>query len=130
MIWCVQALPLAQTVFKVEADSLHLTLVGRFVYDVMHFVTEAREIASVLSAPSLPKAPQEPPADSYRPITEVCSLVGSHHGPMGLLQPDVRTLLWMLSFTWLLCICRSVPPGIALYATPSLLSFHESRSRV
>ena len=69
----MQAVPLAQTVFKVEADSLHLTLVGRFVYDVMHFVTEAREIASVLSTPSpaaVPDTPQQP-ADSYRPITEV-----------------------------------------------------------
>ncbi|KAL0042783.1 hypothetical protein WJX79_011021 [Trebouxia sp. C0005] len=69
----IKAVPLAQTVFKVEADSLHLTLVGRFVYDVMHFVTEAREIASVLSTPSpaaLPDTLQQP-ADSYRPITEV-----------------------------------------------------------
>ncbi len=68
-----QAVPLAQTVFKVEADSLHLTLVGRFVYDVMHFVTEAREIASVLSTPSPAAVPatQQQPADSYRPITEV-----------------------------------------------------------
>ena len=69
----IQAVPLAQTVFKVEADSLHLTLVGRFVYDVMHFVTEAREIASVLSTPSPAAVPdtQKQPADSYRPITEV-----------------------------------------------------------
>ncbi|DBA93880.1 TPA: hypothetical protein ACH3X3_013925 [Trebouxia sp. C0006] len=69
----IKAVPLAQTVFKVEADSLHLTLVGRFVYDVMHFVTEAREIASVLSTPSPAAVPdtQQQPADSYRPITEV-----------------------------------------------------------
>ena len=70
----MQAVPLAQTVFKVEADSLHLTLVGRFLYDIMHFVTEAKEIASVLSAPSPPAASggqPEQPADSYRPITEV-----------------------------------------------------------
>ncbi len=69
----MQAVPLAQTVFKVEADSLHLTLVGRFVYDVMHFVTEAREIASVLSTPSPAAVPdtQQQHADSYRPITEV-----------------------------------------------------------
>lgn len=70
----VQAAPLAQTVFKIEADSLHLTLVGRFLYDIMHFVTEAKEIASVLSAPSPPAASggqPEQPADSYRPITEV-----------------------------------------------------------
>ena len=72
----VQAIPLAQTVFKIEADSLHLTLVGRFVYDIMHFVTEAREIASVLSAPGPPAASDgqpDQPADSYRPITEVKS---------------------------------------------------------
>ncbi len=70
----MQTVPLAQTVFKVEADSLHLTLVGRFVYDIMHFVTEAKEIASVLSAPNSTAAPapkQLQPADSYRPITEV-----------------------------------------------------------
>ena len=69
----MQAVPLAQTVFKVEADSLHLTLVGRFVYDVMHFVSEAREIASVLSTPSPAAVPdtQQQAADSYRPITEV-----------------------------------------------------------
>jgi hypothetical protein len=69
----MQAVPLAQTVFKVEADSLHLTLVGRFVYDVMHFVTEAREIASVLSTPSPAAVPDtlQQHADSYRPITEV-----------------------------------------------------------
>ena len=70
----MQATPLAQTVFKIEADSLHLTLVGRFLYDIMHFVTEAKEIASVLSAPSSPAASggqPEQPADSYRPITEV-----------------------------------------------------------
>lgn len=68
-------MPLTQKTFKVEADSLHLTLVGRFIYDVMHFVSEAREIASVLSAPST-AAPAEPQpqhstAGSYRPITEV-----------------------------------------------------------
>ena len=69
----MQPVALPQTVFKVEADSLHLTLVGRFVYDVMHFVTEAREIASVLSAPEAgaPQTPQQPPTDSYRTITEV-----------------------------------------------------------
>lgn len=70
----MQAVPLAQTVFKVEADSLHLTLVGRFVYDIMHFVSEAKEIASVLSVPStdaVPESQQQQPADSYRTITEV-----------------------------------------------------------
>lgn len=67
-------MPLAQKTFRVEADSLHLTLVGRFIYDVMHFVTEAREIASVLSAPPTAAAPESQPQqsnNSYRPITEV-----------------------------------------------------------
>ncbi|KAL3144165.1 hypothetical protein ABBQ32_003949 [Trebouxia sp. C0010 RCD-2024] len=71
----VKAVPLSQKTFKVEADSLHLTLVGRFIYDVIHFVSEAREIASVLSAPntSAPAElkPQQSTAGSYRPIIEV-----------------------------------------------------------
>ena len=69
-----QAVPLAQKTFRVEADSLHLTLVGRFIYDVMHFVSEAKEIASVLSAPPTAAAPESQPQqsnNSYRPITEV-----------------------------------------------------------
>lgn len=72
---CLQAVPLAQKTFRVEADSLHLTLVGRFVYDVMHFVSEAREIASVLSTPGsagAPDAQSQQSITSYRPITEVC----------------------------------------------------------
>ena len=67
-------MPLAQKTFRVEADSLHLTLVGRFIYDVMHFVTEAREIASVLSVSSTATAAESQPqqsTSSYRPITEV-----------------------------------------------------------
>ena len=67
-------MPLAQKTFRVEADSLHLTLVGRFIYDVMHFVTEAREIASVLSVPSTATAAEsqlQHSTSSYRPITEV-----------------------------------------------------------
>lgn len=70
----LQAVPLAQKIFRVEADSLHLTLVGRFMYDVMHFVTEAREIASVLSAPTSAAVGESQPqqsTSSYRPITEV-----------------------------------------------------------
>lgn len=73
VVW-LQAVPLAQKTFRVEADSLHLTLVGRFIYDVMHFVTEAREIASVLSAPPTAVSPESQPQqsnNSYRPITEV-----------------------------------------------------------
>ena len=68
-------MPLAQKTFRIEADSLHLTLVGRFVYDVMHFVTEAKEIASVLSTPGTAAAaePQPQSTTSYRPITEVCT---------------------------------------------------------
>lgn len=80
LFW-LKAVPLTQKTFKVEADSLHLTLVGRFVYDVMHFVSEAREIASVLSAPSTsapntsaePKLQQTTPG-SYRPIIEVSTV--------------------------------------------------------
>ena len=71
----LQAIPLAQKSFRVEADSLHLTLVGRFVYDVMHFVSEAREIASVLSTPASAgpaDVKPQPSTTSYRPITEVC----------------------------------------------------------
>lgn len=67
-------MPLAQKTFRVEADSLHLTLVGRFIYDVMHFVSEAREIASVLSAPGTAVGAESQPqhsTSSYRPITEV-----------------------------------------------------------
>ena len=73
VVW-LQAVPVAQKTFRVEADSLHLTLVGRFIYDVMHFVTEAREIASVLSVPSTAAAAESQPqqnTSSYRPITEV-----------------------------------------------------------
>ena len=74
LLW-LKAVPLTQKTFKVEADSLHLTLVGRFIYDVMHFVSEAREIASVLSAPPsgapVEPKPQQSTAGSYRPITEV-----------------------------------------------------------
>ena len=70
----LQAVPLAQKTFRVEADSLHLTLVGRFIYDVMHFVTEAQEIASALSPPStaaVGEAQLQQSTSSHRPITEV-----------------------------------------------------------
>lgn len=90
----MQAVPLAQTVFKVEADSLHLTLVGRFVYDIMHFVSEAKEIASVLSAPStvaVPESQQQQPADSYRTITEVSNQPLQQHMKVGNLSGIVST---------------------------------------
>lgn len=78
LFW-LKAVPLSQKTFKVEADSLHLTLVGRFIYDVIHFVSEAREIASVLSAPntSAPAElkPQQSTAGSYRPIIEVSTFM-------------------------------------------------------
>lgn len=70
----VQAVPLLQTVFRVEADSLHLTLVGRFLYDVMHFVTEVKDIAAALATPASKAAKEAKLLQcdrTYRPITEV-----------------------------------------------------------
>lgn len=77
----VQAVPLLQTVFRVKADSLHLTLVGRFLYDVMHFVTEVKDIASALATPALTAAKEAKLSQcdrTYRPITEVSGFVEHH----------------------------------------------------
>lgn len=70
----MQAVALLQTAFRVEADSLHLTLVGRFLYDVMHFLTEVKDIAAALSTPAsrAAKDSEQLQCDrTYRPITEV-----------------------------------------------------------
>lgn len=79
-VLCIlQAVPLLQTAFRVEADSLHLTLVGRFLYDVMHFVTEVKDIASALSTPAsrMAKEAKQLQCDrTYSPITEVNALTG------------------------------------------------------
>ena len=70
----LQAVPLLQTVFRLEADSLHLTLVGRFLYDVMHFVTEVSDIAAALATPASRAAKEAKNMQcdrTYRTITEV-----------------------------------------------------------
>ena len=105
---------LPQTVFKVEADSLHLTLVGRFLYDVMHFVTEAREIASVLSTsePGAPKSSPQQPADSYRTLTEVISLLfSSCHCFFGGVHCSAEEIFMQLVI-WI-SACKSVLPCLA-----------------
>ena len=94
-----QAVPLLQTVFRVEADSLHLTLVGRFLYDVMHFVTEVKEIAAGLATPASTAAKEAKLLQcdrTYRPITEVQGFVKHPallYQKTGIICP--QTLQWM-----------------------------------
>ncbi|KAK9808775.1 hypothetical protein WJX72_003363 [[Myrmecia] bisecta] len=62
-----------QTVTRVEVDCLHLTLVCRFVYDILYFINEVKAMAAAVDfggceavAPSAHAVPQ-----TYRPLTEV-----------------------------------------------------------
>ena len=93
MCW-LQAVPLLQTVFRVEADSLHLTLVGRFLYDVMHFVTEVKDIAAALATPAskAAAAAKQMQCDrTYRPIAEVQRKVSSESAVLSAAKDSMHS---------------------------------------
>lgn len=72
---CLQAKSLPQTVIRLEADSLHIIMVSRFLYDLLYFVGEIQDIARAVSGSTTSTAREAPTtlgeSEAYKPITEV-----------------------------------------------------------
>ena len=72
---CLQAKSLPQTVIRLEADSLHIIMISRFLYDLLYFVGEIQDIARAVSGSTTSTAREAPAtsgeSEAYKPITEV-----------------------------------------------------------
>ena len=79
-----QAKSLPQTVVRLEADSLHIIIISRFLYDLLYFVGEIQDIARAVSGSTTSTAREAPAtsreSEAYKPITEVgqCLPKGQH----------------------------------------------------